>query len=77
MNYIHSRMEGRERIIYILGWKGGNEIYIYILGWKGGNELENPGSSLEIVAPATSDVEFKYTWPIQSFVHQVNKKLYK
>ena len=51
--------------------------YIYILGWKGGNELENPGSSLEIVAPATSDVEFKYTWPIQSFVHQVNKKLYK
>ncbi|XP_023332547.1 uncharacterized protein LOC111704523 [Eurytemora carolleeae] len=40
-------------------------------GWKGGNELENPGSSLEIVAPATSDVEFKYTWPIQSFVHQV------
>ena len=28
-------------------------------------------SSLEIVAPATSDVEFKYTWPIDSFLHQV------
>lgn len=29
------------------------------------------GSSLEIVAPASSDVEFKYSWPINSFVHQV------
>ena len=29
------------------------------------------GSSLEIVAPASSDVEFKYSWPINGFIHQV------
>jgi len=41
-------------------------------GRKGsGGEGESAGSSLEIVAPATSDVEFKYSWPIHSFVHQV------
>jgi len=28
-------------------------------------------SSLEIVAPSTSDVEFKYSWPIDGFIHQV------
>ena len=29
--------------------------------------LEN----LEIVAPSTSDVEFKYNWPVENFVKQV------
>eukprot|EP00092_Neocalanus_flemingeri_P028564 GFUD01031020.1.p1 GENE.GFUD01031020.1~~GFUD01031020.1.p1 ORF type:complete len:480 (-),score=149.04 GFUD01031020.1:137-1576(-) len=35
--------------------------------------LENPVSngSLEIVAPSTSDVEFKYSWPADGFVQQV------
>ena len=28
-------------------------------------------SSLEIVAPSTSDVEFKYTWPVDSFIQQI------
>jgi len=28
-------------------------------------------SSLEIVAPSSSDVEFKYSWPIDGFIHQV------
>jgi len=28
-------------------------------------------SSLEIVAPSTSDVEFKYSWPIDGFIQQV------
>jgi len=28
-------------------------------------------SSLEIVAPSTSDVEFKYSWPINNFIQQV------
>ena len=32
-------------------------------------------SSLEIVAPSTSDVEFKYSWPIDGFIHQVNLDL--
>jgi len=35
------------------------------------SEAEGSSSSLEIVAPATSDVEFKYTWPIDNFLHQV------
>ena len=29
-------------------------------------------SSLEIVAPSSSDVEFKYSWPIDGFIHQVD-----
>ena len=29
-------------------------------------------SSLEIVAPSSSDVEFKYSWPIDGFIHQVH-----
>ena len=28
-------------------------------------------SQLEVVAPVTADVEFKYTWPIDGFVNQV------
>ena len=27
--------------------------------------------NLEIVAPSTSDVEFKYNWPVERFVKQV------
>lgn len=37
-----------------------------LTGWK-----ESGGSSLEICAPATSDVEFKYSWPIDNFITQV------
>ena len=29
------------------------------------------GSNLEVVAPVTADVEFKYTWPIDGFLSQV------
>ena len=35
--------------------------------------LEDPASpgNLEIVAPSTSGVEFKYSWPVDEFVKQV------
>jgi len=32
---------------------------------------DDSSSSLEIVAPTTSDVEFKYSWPIDGFIQQV------
>ena len=37
------------------------------------SDCEWSGSSLEICAPATSDVEFKYSWPIDNFIQQVNQ----
>ena len=30
--------------------------------------------NLEIVAPSTSDVEFKYNWPVKRFVKQVRNE---
>jgi hypothetical protein len=37
------------------------------------SSLEDPASpgNLEIVAPSTSGVEFKYSWPVDGFVKQV------
>merc|ERR1711962_680073 len=41
-------------------------------GRKAGGSVESScSSSLEIVAPSSSDVEFKYSWPIDGFIHQV------
>jgi hypothetical protein len=37
------------------------------------SDAEWSGSSLEICAPATSDVEFKYSWPIDNFIQQVSQ----
>ena len=39
------------------------------------SEIKNDSGSLgnlEIVAPSTSDVEFKYNWPVERFVKQVS-----
>ena len=33
---------------------------------------ENMPGSLEIVAPSTSDVEFKFDWSVAEFIKQVN-----
>ena len=37
---------------------------------KAKNDSDSLGN-LEIVAPSTSDVEFKYNWPVKRFVKQV------
>lgn len=42
-----------------------------LTGRKAGSVDSFTSSSLEIVAPSTSDVEFKYSWPIDGFIHQV------
>lgn len=36
-----------------------------------GTEWSSSSSSLEIVAPSTADVEFKFSWPIDGFIQQV------
>jgi len=44
------------------------------VGGGGGRRLSASGltgSNLEVIAPVTADVEFKYTWPIEGFLNQV------
>ncbi len=35
---------------------------------------QNGNANLEVVAPVTSDVEFKYTWPIDGFLKKVKRQ---
>ena len=48
--------------------------YCFIAGRKTSSVDSFSSSSLEIVAPSTSDVEFKYSWPIDGFIQQVRLK---